>query len=463
MGFDESQWLQNPDNRLTGLSAILPLTTNDAMELNRFTLSFTGTCRDLEAPFLESYFEQNLGHLRLWHIIAVTAYASGGFIEWFLFPEMLGLLWGIRFGLVSPFFLIGLVFSFSRLYANCWQAVSFFYLMATGISAIITMVLTPVPQHTFYYYSVITTLIFGYASIRERFVAATLAGWVLFIAFEVVVLRFGHNPYVDIVVYTYVLIIINFLGMVISYGVEFSARKDFFLNETLRQKNQELAVENKTRRRTEKKLIASLQEKETLFKEVHHRVKNNLQIISSLLDMTRYRSADKAVKDSLTGARTKIQTMAMIHTRLYDNNPIEKIAMGPQIKDLYSNLHMLYGEGRGIRFELEADEIHLNVAKAIPCALILNELISNAMKHAFLSNDKPTIAVSIAINQGAMVEITVRDNGIGLPQGIDFNQADTLGLKLVRVLVLEQLGGELEILRQNGTTFFFRFASEALS
>jgi two-component sensor histidine kinase len=427
------------------------------MQLNRLSLSFTESCRTIEAPFLESYFKQSIAYIRRWHIVAGIAYASSGIIEGVFIPEMAVKLWLIRFGLVIPLLAASLFFTFSRFYVRYWQVLCPFLVMVIGISLIITMVITSVPQNRFYFYCLMVTLFCGYTSYRCRFIHASITGWLLVTIYGIVTFHSGQRPYPGVGVDFYLLIIVNFLGMAITRSMEVLARKDFHANETLRKQNRRLTKENANCHATEDKLIASLREKEMLFREVNHRVKNNLQIISSLLDMTRNRSADPAVKDSLIGARTKIQTMAMIHTRLYENYRIEKIDMEQQIRELYSNLYMLYGEGRGIQFELDAADIHMNVAKAIPCALILNELISNTMKHAFQSETEPIIVVSIHFTKQDRVELIVRDNGSGLPVAINFYRADTLGLKLVRILAVEQLGGELEILREQGTTFFLRF------
>lgn len=210
------------------------------------------------------------------------------------------------------------------------------------------------------------------------------------------------------------------------------------------------------RRHTEEKLLQSLQEKETLIREIHHRVKNNLQIISGLLDMTRMRTPDSATHGVLTDMMMKIKTMAQIHTRLYESKQFDRINMGSQIRDQIADLSTIYGRaGAEIEPEIDTQEIYLPVDQAIPCALIVNEILSNAFKHAFRGRRHGTLHVS-AGQTGDRVRIVVKDDGVGIPGGIDVYQTTSLGLKLIRSLAL-QLGGSVEIASEKGTRVTVEF------
>ncbi len=210
------------------------------------------------------------------------------------------------------------------------------------------------------------------------------------------------------------------------------------------------------RRHAEEKLLQSLQEKETLIREIHHRVKNNLQIISGLLDMTRMRTPDSATHGVLTDMMMKIKTMAQIHTRLYESKQFDRINMGSQIRDQVTDLSTIYGRaGAEIETEIDTQEIYLPVDQAIPCALIVNEVLSNAFKHAFRGRRHGTLHVS-AGQTGDRVRIVVQDDGVGIPGGIDVYQTTSLGLKLIRSLAL-QLGGSVEIASEKGTRVTVEF------
>jgi two-component sensor histidine kinase len=198
------------------------------------------------------------------------------------------------------------------------------------------------------------------------------------------------------------------------------------------------------RRHAEEKLMASLQEKEILIREIHHRVKNNLQIISGLLDMTRMRTEDRATTEILTDMMMKIKTMAQIHTRLYESKQVDRINMGGQIRDQVADISNIYRRsGPDIACQVDAEELNLPVDQAIPCALVVNEALSNSFKHAFKGRRNGNIRISAWLDNG-MIHIRIQDDGIGIPNNVDIDRATSLGLKLIRNLV-QQLQGTLTI------------------
>jgi PAS domain S-box-containing protein len=206
------------------------------------------------------------------------------------------------------------------------------------------------------------------------------------------------------------------------------------------------------RRRAELQLIDSLNEKEVLLREIHHRVKNNLQLTTSLLDMTRMRTKDPVTGGVLTDVMMKIQTMAQIHTRLYESKRFDRINMGGQIRDQFRALASIYGgRDRDIAVEIDSPDIYLPIDQAIPCALALNEILSNTYKHAFAGERSGRVKYSAREEDGQIL-FTIQDNGKGLPPGFDLSKANTLGLKLVRTLVEKQLNGTFRIERRKEGT-----------
>ena len=211
------------------------------------------------------------------------------------------------------------------------------------------------------------------------------------------------------------------------------------------------------RKHAEENLLASVHEKEVLLREIHHRVKNNLQLISGLLDMTRMRTVDESTNTILTDLMLKIQTMAQIHTRLYESKQFGKISLTGQIRDQVAALSNIYShKGHEITCEMDAQEIFLPVDQAIPCALVVNEILSNAYKHAFRGRKHGTIEIS-AVQENGQIRITVRDDGIGIPDNFDISRTNSLGLKLIRTLVQSQLKGSLMFKSQNGTEVTMEF------
>jgi two-component sensor histidine kinase len=204
-------------------------------------------------------------------------------------------------------------------------------------------------------------------------------------------------------------------------------------------------------KRAEERLMASLDEKEVLLREIHHRVKNNLQLTASLVDLTRMRTRDEGTGSTLTDLMMKIQTMAQIHTKLYESKQFDRIDMGSQVREQLAALSNIYSDKKGeITAILNFPEIFMPIDQAIPCALVINEILSNVYKHAFRGREKGTVKITGSVEDGR-VRIAIRDDGVGMPAGFDISRASSLGLKLVRNLVAQQLRGTLEIKRDHGT------------
>ncbi|HVN23237.1 MAG TPA: PAS domain S-box protein [Syntrophorhabdales bacterium] len=213
------------------------------------------------------------------------------------------------------------------------------------------------------------------------------------------------------------------------------------------------------RKRAEEKIKASLAEKEVLLKEIHHRVKNNLQIISSLLYLQSTRTDHTEAVSALQESRTRIKSMALIHERLYASPDLASVDMGKYTKNLVSDLQQSYlPEDGHIRLRLNLEAISLGINEAIPCGLIINELVSNALKHAFQKGQPGEIKVELKRTETKQVRLIVSDNGIGFPQEIDFRKSPSLGLTLINSLV-DQLNGTIRLDRGNGTTFTITFGS----
>ena len=211
------------------------------------------------------------------------------------------------------------------------------------------------------------------------------------------------------------------------------------------------------RKQMEEQIQASLTEKEILLKEIHHRVKNNLQVISSLLDLSSIRTQDKKAIYVLTDAKSKIQTMALIHSQIYLSERFDKIDMESHIRELVSYLSEVYAERKRITPIIEAPDVYLSITQAIPCALILNELTSNAYKHAFKEDHEGIIEISMQKSDQDTIYARIKDNGTSIPEEIDIYKTNTLGLKLVRNLVEKQLNGKIQVKRNKGTEFIIEF------
>jgi len=210
------------------------------------------------------------------------------------------------------------------------------------------------------------------------------------------------------------------------------------------------------RKRAEEMLKASLQEKEVLLKEIHHRVKNNLQVVSSLLSLQSGYIMDFQAREGFKESQNRIRSMALVHEKLYKSGDLSRINFPEYIESIADYLRRSYASNcRGVRLNLDVDDVSLNIDRAIPCGLIVNELISNCLKHAFPNGRSGDIYLSLHSIDG-IIDLVVKDNGAGLPKDLDIRKTKSLGITLVSTLV-KQLKGTLEMRSEPGTEFKIRF------
>lgn len=211
--------------------------------------------------------------------------------------------------------------------------------------------------------------------------------------------------------------------------------------------------------RTDKQLKASLREKEVMLREIHHRVKNNLQVISSLLNMSCMQTQNQEAIALLADAQTRVLAMALIHSQLYQTERFDRMDMGILVRSLFAHLANVYATRS--RFVtpviLEGTGVFLPITQAIPCSLVLNEVISNIFKHAFKEGQRGTVEISVQNPTNSRIHIRIKDDGVGIPEDIDIHETYSIGLSLIRTLVQDQLEGTLQINRNNGTEFIMEF------
>jgi len=211
------------------------------------------------------------------------------------------------------------------------------------------------------------------------------------------------------------------------------------------------------RKKAEEQAKASLNEKEVLLREIHHRVKNNMQIISSLLSLQSQSLQDPEIKSMFRESQGRIRTMALVHEKLYQTRDLSRIDLAEYIRSLAAYLFRTYQMEAGrIQLKTDLDKTFLDINTSIPCGLIVNELVSNALKHAFPDERKGEILIELRESEGGALRLTVRDNGIGFPEGVDLRTTDTLGLQIVTLLV-DQIDGKLDVKRDRGTVFSVTF------
>lgn len=230
--------------------------------------------------------------------------------------------------------------------------------------------------------------------------------------------------------------------------------------ETLDQSTRQLAPSAPDQTQRDDRRPPSLQEREVLLREIHHRVKNNLQIVSSLLDIQAMRTEDVDTRELLRTNQSRISLIALFHETIYQSQTLTEINLAEYIRNLAITVFRIYAiDPAQITLRVEANsEIRVDPDRAIPTALILNELISNALKHGFQEAPIGEIVVSLESSPDRQITLTVSNSGSYLPSDFDLNRTDSLGLQLVQSLV-DQIEGTLEVERINGTTFRITFAN----
>jgi len=218
-----------------------------------------------------------------------------------------------------------------------------------------------------------------------------------------------------------------------------------------------ILIDMTERKMTEQKITQSLREKEILLKEIHHRVKNNLQVISSLLKLQSQYINDSQASNILLESQNRVRSMALVHQKLYQSEDFARVDFGDYVRQLTINLLNVYKlNNRYIKLNVKADDIFIGVDVAIPCGLIINELVSNSLKYAFNSHENGQIDITLNNGKNGCYNITVKDNGIGFPSNLNFRDTKSLGLQLVNTLV-NQIEGKIEMETYKGTSFTISF------
>ena len=207
------------------------------------------------------------------------------------------------------------------------------------------------------------------------------------------------------------------------------------------------------RQQAEAQIKASLKEKEVMLKEIHHRVKNNLQIICSLLNLQSANIDDEKILNLFKESQNRVRLMALVHEKLYQSDSLENINLRDYIQSLSTYWLCSYEiNPNTVNINTDIEDIFLGIDTAVSCGLIINEMVSNSLKYAFSNCQQGTISITARLTSQDIFSVEYKDDGIGLPSDFDIDSAKTLGLQLISSLT-EQLGGELEVSSERGTKF----------
>jgi len=225
----------------------------------------------------------------------------------------------------------------------------------------------------------------------------------------------------------------------------------------LRKKTDSLEQEIILRKETEEKLKVSLQEKEVLIQEIHHRVKNNMAVITSLLGLKEESFTDIDIKQMLRDIQQRIKSMALVHEKLYGSNNLKYISVKEYISDLLNDLIVSYNnQQQNISWQLHIEDLPFTLDLLIPLGLITNEILTNSIKHAFDGISEPHVLIKLKEESGDIIEFKIADNGIGFKENKEFANNNPIGIEIVKALV-EQIHGSIELSSSNGTEYVIRF------
>lgn len=245
------------------------------------------------------------------------------------------------------------------------------------------------------------------------------------------------------------------IGLLLLLGLAFL----FWNQSRLKQKvNAQLSIKNKEIAQKSEALALSLKEKEVLLREVHHRVKNNLQMVSSLLNLQASEVQNETVLASIREGKSRVEAMSLIHENLYQSDQIKEVDIAQYLEQLLGHLGSAFAQkGKSIKVNLSAEHIRFNIDTAIPLGLVINELVTNAYKYAFQGQDIGQIDVQIQHISEHTYELTIADNGQGMPADFEIKKTNSLGLRLVNMLSTLQLKGDFDYHFDHGSLFKVRF------
>lgn len=253
---------------------------------------------------------------------------------------------------------------------------------------------------------------------------------------------FGHGGFMFLTILT----LMFFIGVLRYKGILMDVRLSRDIEKANEIQKMNVVLENANK------------EKEVLLKEIHHRVKNNLQVTSSILSLQlNHISKNQEATSILRESQHRIKTMSAIHETLYKSSNFSSIDFLEYLNNLLADTIEVFKKDCSVELQISptSEKIHLSIDQSLPCGLIINELATNAMKYAFLNQKEGIISLSL-IKINDFVKLTISDNGIGLPENFDFKNTETLGLELVNILI-EQLDGEINVTSSKGTTFNISF------
>ncbi len=464
------------------------------MIYNKITLNFKAKDHKYEEQYRYDSYVENIKIIRLAILIGIFIYSLFSFIDIYLTESTLKFNLILRFLFIFPLGLVIYGVSFIKSFRKRHQLLLSVALFLGGF-VILLMINNSSGENPYRFVGLILLIIFGNSFFRLRFIWIALVSIALIICFQIVLQIGMHLPEKEFVTINVYLIIGAVLSLVSSYTLEYISRKNFYLNKRLVVEinketienldlediivqrtnkliefNQELSKEIKQRKEAQNELQNyqkylenivsertlelrnSLEEKDRLLSEIHHRVKNNMQMISSILQLQLNYSGEQDARALFQTSLNRIKAIAMIHEKLYRNNDkFGEIEIGTYLENLVNELVSVYRSNKFIEVKFDKVAIELEIDSAITLGLLVNEIVINSLKYAFDEREQGEISVLIKKINRTKIYMEIRDNGVGYSLDKEIVH-DSLGKSLIRGFIAE-LFGTYEVFDENGLCY----------
>ncbi len=432
----------------------------------------------IEAAFLDDYFEKTILRTRVAVILGVLVYSLYHILDYLVVPDVKTEMMWIRFGFVAPAILILFMLTFTRLFRKYNQLLITLGVLASGGGIVVMTLISPFYTAS-YYAGIIIVLIYCYMIMGLRFYWASVAGGIVVAAYVISIQVFTNLP-VSMTINNYFFLIgSNIMLMFGSYFTEMLRRSDFKLRYelhkeqekvesinadleyTIAERTSELETEVAVRKSAQKSTQKALGEREVLLKEVYHRTKNNMNVVISLLNLQAREQTRKPSDDVFEQISRRIYSMSLVHEQLYRSDDLETIRLDQYLPTLVSQLKNSYANVDGqIKINFECEPVELDLDQAVPVGLALNEIITNAFKHSFPDGRKGTIDFHMEALDSGRIRIKISNDGVGLPEDLKTTNPESLGLRLIQLLIVDQLGGNFSLSSDNGVLYTLEITSK---
>ncbi len=456
---------------MTLLKSIIPSSGGEksiARSDSPVTLKFP---REIEDAFLSNYFEITVTRVRPAVALGVFLYGLFYFLDYFLMPDVRGAFFIIRFGFVIPVGILVYALSFSGVFRRFYQFLSFTYTLIAGLG-IVSMTLVR-PQYTeAYYVGIILVLIYTYIISGLRFYWASASGATVVLSYIIGINLVATPSWSVHFDNFFFLISSNLLLMVGVYYFELFYRREFQLQYQLNQKRQEIekiniSLESRVTERTQvlkeeilERMIArqeaqhALEEKELLLREVNHRTKNSMNVIISLLNMQSAEYKKRPVENVFKQVSERIYSMFLIHEQLYRSDDLSTIQFAQYMRELVFYIQNSGDQDwSGINVHYECEAVEIGLEEAVPLGLAVNEIITNTFKHGYPSGGKGQIRIRMRATPVGKLILRIDSDGLCFPEAQNIEEPETLGLRLIRILIEDQLQSKLSIVSEGSVTY----------